>query len=73
MQVRLLAVYGSEDPMAADAGQLLAMFRHSEKEVLPGASHACYVDDPARFNDRLVQFAAKAFTQKVEQDEGFKL
>lgn len=56
MQVRLLAVYGKDDPMRRDGDLLLKLFVTSRLAVVPQAGHACYVDQPDRWHALLRAF-----------------
>ncbi|KAG1662434.1 hypothetical protein FOA52_004015 [Chlamydomonas sp. UWO 241] len=55
-QVGLLAVYGENDPMLAEADTLLKLFARSRKAVINGAGHACYIDGPEVFHTQLAKF-----------------
>lgn len=55
-RVRLLAMYGVRDPMVKEADRLQRMFLHEQKEVLPFAGHACYMDNTQAFHTVLQKF-----------------
>ena len=53
--VPALIVWGERDhPEQEAVGQQMAAFTRSEKLVIRGAGHACYLDAPAVFNVRLL-------------------
>jgi abhydrolase domain-containing protein 14 len=56
--VPTLVVWGSSDHVFAPAGadELLAVLPNSRKAILAGADHACYLDQPAAFHERLLAF-----------------
>lgn len=57
--VPALLVWGGEDRVIPleQASQLAASLRRSRTVVLEGASHPCYLDQPERFHQELVDFA----------------
>jgi abhydrolase domain-containing protein 14 len=57
-QVATLIVWGSADAVvpAAEAESLRALLPRSEVALIEGAGHACYLDQPAVFHDRLLAF-----------------
>eukprot|EP00897_Mesotaenium_endlicherianum_P009996 jgi/Mesen1/9024/ME000565S08344 len=60
-KVEALVVNGGEDhPEKAD--ELASLFTVARVHVFPGAGHACYVQDPAKFADLLIDFAQKRAT-----------
>ncbi len=58
--VRTLVLWGAEDSVfpVAQADQLAGLFVNARTAILPGTGHACYVDDPAGFQQRIVAFLA---------------
>ena len=54
-----LLVWGERDDVVPlDEGRALAKRLRARLEVLPGASHACYLDQPERFHALLLEFLA---------------
>lgn len=56
--VATLVVWGGDDEVipAAEAERLHALLPRSEVALLAGAGHACYLDQPAAFHERLLAF-----------------
>ena len=61
--VPTLIVWGGEDQMmpASGAETLAGRIPGSEVAILEGAHHACYMDQPDRFHERLLEFLEKVF------------
>jgi len=59
--VPALLVWGSEDHIVplAKAETLRASFEDARLEVLEGARHPCYLDEPERFHELLLGFLAR--------------
>eukprot|EP00730_Choanoeca_flexa_P000764 TRINITY_DN10327_c0_g2_i4.p1 TRINITY_DN10327_c0_g2~~TRINITY_DN10327_c0_g2_i4.p1 ORF type:complete len:327 (+),score=64.99 TRINITY_DN10327_c0_g2_i4:20-1000(+) len=55
--VPALVVYGSNDPHGKSRADVLQQLPNSKVVVFEGGSHPCYVDDPERFNQLLIDFA----------------
>jgi abhydrolase domain-containing protein 14 len=58
VRVPALVVWGAEDRVfpVAEADRLARALEGSRKVILPRASHACYLDDPAGFHEALASF-----------------
>jgi abhydrolase domain-containing protein 14 len=58
--VPTLVFWGSDDHVFPPAGadEILAAMPHSAKTILAGAGHACYLDQPSTFHERLLAFLA---------------
>lgn len=56
LDVPALIVYGELDRMGAKASSLLQAIPNSRLLMVPGASHPCYLDEPALFHNRLLMF-----------------
>ncbi len=54
-----LLLWGERDSVVpeAEADRLAAAMADARKVVLPGAGHACYMQDPERFHELLLEFA----------------
>ena len=63
-KINTLAIYGANDPRKAELPHLLNMFTHARSSELGAAGHACYVDAPREFNDRLVEHCKDAVTRR---------
>jgi pimeloyl-ACP methyl ester carboxylesterase len=61
VKVPTLGIWGSDDElnMPDKSGFLKSRIRNSEAKKLPGAKHACYLDDPVKFNDIISIFLSK--------------
>ncbi|MEM0159300.1 MAG: alpha/beta hydrolase [Candidatus Micrarchaeaceae archaeon] len=57
---RVLGIWGSKDDISPpEAGaMLLKNARNSEYKVIEGATHACYLSDPSKFNGIIMEFLA---------------
>ena len=55
-----MAIYGEDDMMKEEADDLLRFFRSSKKVVIPGAKHACYIDQPEVFHRSLIPFIERS-------------
>ncbi len=60
--VPALVIWGEKDEVlpVAQASELALKFPRGELEIIPGAGHACYLDDPGRFHELLRAFAASS-------------
>jgi abhydrolase domain-containing protein 14 len=59
-QVPILYIYGELDSGLGQAGvRALRDASMAELREMPNASHPCYLDDPATFNQWLLEFLAK--------------
>jgi abhydrolase domain-containing protein 14 len=56
--VPTLVFWGSQDHVFPPAGadEILAAMPNSQKAILAGAGHACYLDQPSAFHERLLAF-----------------
>eukprot|EP00798_Chlamydomonas_sp_ICE-L_P020340 gene20340-27102_t len=63
-RVKLMAMYGEQDPMVEDASILTKLFSTSQKKIVPGAGHACYMDKPDIFHDMIKGFAQECFKKQ---------
>lgn len=61
--VPTLIVWGSEDRVfpVQGAATLAGLFEHAKVEILDGARHPCYLDQPERFHQVLLDFLAGCF------------
>lgn len=51
--MRLLAMYGENDPAKSDYAKLHSMFRHAQVAIIGEAGHSPFVDQPELFNEVL--------------------
>ncbi len=60
--VPALVIWGEKDDVlpVAQASELALRFPRGKLEIIPGAGHACYLDDPGRFHALLRAFAASS-------------
>ncbi len=61
IKVPTLGIWGSDDMVSTpgNAGSLSGAISDSETCIIDGAAHACYLDKPAEFNERISAFLAK--------------
>lgn len=57
VSVRTLGIWGSEDPSLALGKRLADLVPDARLEILAGARHPCYLDEPQRFHELLTAFA----------------
>lgn len=55
-QLKVLAVYGEQDGMRPDYALLEEALPRAQLLLIPGARHACYLDNPQAFNAGLLRF-----------------